>query len=492
MRTIQNPGFVGENEEITGPAPGLPKDSPNNVAESESEADVSHWPRKLKHRGKVLARIYKRPTHPHYRLYWRVRTAEGKAASRMRDFGTYSEAKREGDKLVAQLAKGSQVTALTPGQANDALAAFERLHGFYVSTGRKISLLGAVSEWAESAAKLGERPLSEAVDGFLSTVAVVKRMDLGKAVEDFIAAEAPRTKASDGKRAQLSPKYAYNRAIMLRRFSGMFPGHAVCDLAKGHLDAFFASLGGLATKSRNQRHATSAKSRNHHRAAVRQFLQWAIRKDYLPANHRLGEADAMRPENGNTADVEFYSPVEFKALLETAEGPMRAMVAIGGLAGLRTSELLRLTWEDARRVEGHIEITAGKAKTRQRRLVEIVPALAQWLAPFDGFTGKVWPGHEITFQQHLCALCDRAEYETKPGQKATVKRKANGLRHAYCTYHLALHGNENATALQAGNSPAMLHGNYKGLATKKEAEAWFAMAPALAANVIPLANSASQ
>jgi hypothetical protein len=33
----------------------------------------------------------------------------------------------------------------------------------------------------------------------------------------------------------------------------------------------------------------------------------------------------------------------------------------------------------------------------------------------------------------------------------------------------------------------MPHQNYKGLATKKEGEAWFAMAPAQAANVSTLA-----
>ena len=33
----------------------------------------------------------------------------------------------------------------------------------------------------------------------------------------------------------------------------------------------------------------------------------------------------------------------------------------------------------------------------------------------------------------------------------------------------------------------MIHVNYKGLATKTEAEKWFAIAPAKAANVIPLA-----
>jgi hypothetical protein len=47
----------------------------------------------------------------------------------------------------------------------------------------------------------------------------------------------------------------------------------------------------------------------------------------------------------------------------------------------------------------------------------------------------------------------------------------------------------NPTAAEAGNSPAMIHAHYKGLATKKEAEQWFAVAPAQPANVISLATS---
>ena len=45
------------------------------------------------------------------------------------------------------------------------------------------------------------------------------------------------------------------------------------------------------------------------------------------------------------------------------------------------------------------------------------------------------------------------------------------------------------TPQPAGNSPAMPHGNYKGLATKKEAEKWFAVAPERAANVVQLATA---
>ena len=58
--------------------------------------------------------------------------------------------------------------------------------------------------------------------------------------------------------------------------------------------------------------------------------------------------------------------------------------------------------------------------------------------------------------------------------------------------HFALRANENLTAQQAGNSPSMIHSSYKGLATKAQAEAWFAVAPAPVDNVIPLAAAGNE
>ncbi|MBM3841112.1 MAG: hypothetical protein FJ398_24785 [Verrucomicrobia bacterium] len=397
--------------------------------------------------------------------YYRVSyTVAGKR--RMQTFVLYSEARQAAERAVRELASGSQATALTANQSRDALAALQKLDSFRQSSGKRVSLLAAVSEFVEATSKLSGLTISEAAERYLNIVANVKRKDVREAVEEFIQADEPRTRASEGQRSQLSAKYAYNRAIQLRRFAETFPNTAVCDLGKEHLDVFIEALSDF-----------SAKSRNHHRAAVRQFLQWCVRKDYLPVTHRWAEADAMRREHANTAEILSFTPGEFRTLLETAEGPMRAIVAIGGLAGLRTAEILRLEWSDVWRVQDHIEITSGKSKTRQRRLVEICPSLSAWLEPFRTVgDGKLWMFHEITFQQYFLKVCEQAK----------VKRKPNGLRHAFCTYHFALHQNENVTAAQAGNSPAMIHAHYKGLATKAEGERWFNVAPAKADNVIAL------
>jgi integrase len=431
------------------------------------------FPVTIRHRTSK-AKIYApRGKFAYYRLAY---TTAGKR--RMQTFANYSAAKKAAKRKVREMSNGSQAAALNATQSRDALAAFERLQEFFQASGRRVSLLAAVSDFAEASGKLDGRTMGEAVTGYLGTVASVKRKNISVAVEEFIQINELRTRAVNGQRAQLSAKYFYNLSIQLRRFAATFPNTVLCDLTKQHLDAFIKSLDAVKTKSGKPRAASSAKSRNHYRTTVRQFLQWAVRKDYLPVTHRLNEADAMRPERANTADVEFYTPEEFAALLKTANETWRPIIAIGGLAGLRTAELLRLDWSDVWRVPGHIEITAGKAKTRQRRLVEICPALRAWLEPYRAQkTGKFWPGEETTFQDHFGELCETAE----------ITRKTNGLRHSFCSFHFALHANENQTAQQAGNSPTMIHAHYKGLATKAEAKKWFGVLPPKSAkNIIQL------
>ena len=412
------------------------------------------FPKRFRYRNRVLATVYHEKGSAQYVVYGRV-SVNGRRRSRLSYFRSYPDAKKAAKALVHDLAKGSQVTSLTPGQANDAIAALERLQVFFQATGKRVSLRAAVGDWCESASKLPGRTLNDAVSGFLSTVVTVKRKDIAEAVEEFITAEEARTKARDGQRAQVSGKYQGDRAIHLRRFAAVFPNTAVCDLTKTHLDTFIGNLGTMKSKF-NRRSVTSAKTRNHYRGDVQQFLRWAVRRDYLIATHRLLEADTMRPERANTAPVQFYSPQEFRQLLERAskqpaptkageapEADYRALlplVAIGGMAGLRTSELLSLDWAEVWRVPRHIEVTAGKAKTRQRRLVEVCPALAAWLRPFGEFKeGAVAPFSERFYQEHFSALCADAE----------VKRATNGLRHSFCSYHYAAQANENLTSQQA-------------------------------------------
>jgi hypothetical protein len=161
------------------------------------------FPVTIRHRSSK-AKIYApRGKFAYYRLAY---TTAGKR--RMRTFANYSAAKAAAERIVRDLANGSLAAALNATQSRDALAAFERLQGFYQASGRRVSLLGAVSEFVEASGKLGGRTLSEAVEGYLRTVATVKRKDIPAAVEEFIQINEPRTRADNGQRAQLSAEYA--------------------------------------------------------------------------------------------------------------------------------------------------------------------------------------------------------------------------------------------------------------------------------------------
>jgi integrase len=451
-----------------------PKHSPNNAngLGGEQEQNVK-FPKRLRHngRGKALATIYQRPDG--FRLYWRARV-DGKPRSWFKDFPTYSAAKREGDKVVSDLAKSKAEALLSQGQARDALAALDVLRGFYEANGQQVNLRSAAAQFAEAARKLRGMTLGEAVEQYVRTVAVVKRKDLAEAVAEFVEGRKHLAESKDGKRPKHSPVYEAHVKRWLEKFAAAFPAHAVSDLAKEHLNLYFGAFGGLSAKSRNDRRVT-----------VKMFLRWCSQQDYLMATHRLFEATGFKAEDNDVAEIDFYRAKELQSMLDNADESLRPVIALGGLAGLRREEILRLGWADVWRVKGKVEIGSQIAKGRKRRLVTVCPTLASWLRPYRNASGQVWPEGAGALEKSYAKL--RADLK--------IPARRNGLRHGFVTFHMAMHCDENLCAAEAGNSPQMIHQHYKGLATKKEAVAWFATKPkriAGAANVIPFRKGAAQ
>lgn len=448
--------FPGRNEEIEA------DDTFSAQNEPESGAKV-RFPKTIKHR-RAEATIYgKSKAYPFFRVAYHV---DGKR--HMKSFAAYSGvdgARQWADKKVREVAAGSKLASLSAGQASDALAAFDRLHRLYQNTGRRVSLLAAVSEFAEATAKLGGHTLNEAVDGFLTTAAVVKRKLISDAAAEFIESRKHLGQSKDGKRPRHSPVYEDNVRRWLNEFAAMLPGYAVCDLSKELINAYMSQFSELGGKSRNDR-----------RAVVKMFLRWCVCQDYLSPAHRLLEAVGLKVEQTETADIDYYRPNELADMLNSAAEDLLPIIALGALGGLRREEILRLHWAEVWRVEGKIEISARIAKGRKRRLVDICTALGAWLRPYRNATGPVWAKSPDILEEGFAELRD----------SLGIPARRNGLRHAFITFHMALHSNENLTAAEAGNSPQMIHDHYRALDTKAEAEKWFAVKPARATNVIPL------
>ncbi|MGA2177610.1 MAG: hypothetical protein ABSH38_21755 [Verrucomicrobiota bacterium] len=58
------------------------------------------------------------------------------------------------------------------------------------------------------------------------------------------------------------------------------------------------------------------------------------------------------------------------------------------------------------------------------------------------------------------------------------------MRHGFVSFHFAMNANESLTAAEAGNSPAMIHAHYNGLAIKAEAQQGFELKPEVPTNIL--------
>ena len=108
------------------------------------------------------------------------------------------------------------------------------------------------------------------------------------------------------------------------------------------------------------------------------YYTFAIEKGFCNVNP---VTNIKRPKVDDEP-IGVLTPEQTQALLNQAAKDHKKMV--GGLAiaifgGLRRSEVCGLDWDEVHLQEREIEVLASKAKTRQRRVVQINETLAKWL-----------------------------------------------------------------------------------------------------------------
>ena len=337
-------------------------------------------------------------------------------------FRTAAEAKTELERL--------KIKAYRSGQAG--LNIPEELRSMAVDCARRLKPYG--------------KTIADATAFYLHRLAAEESARVSKAVDDYLRAR---------QRAGLSESHLSDISSRLGRFKEDFGERPVRTVSAQEVEDWLFGGDGA---------AFSPQTVSNRRAILHAFFAWLLRQKAIEYNP---VAAIAKPKVVRGAP-EIWAPADLERLLKAAPPELVPVLAIGAFGGLRTSELLRLSWSEVALERGFIEITAGKAKSSRRRLVKIEPKLAQWLAPYAGQTGSVWALGWRSYHEATARLCG----------DLGLAWPENGLRHSFASYHLALFRDAPALALEMGHtSPRMVFDHYREVVSPEAARRFWGIRP---------------
>jgi integrase len=165
------------------------------------------------------------------------------------------------------------------------------------------------------------------------------------------------------------------------------------------------------------------------------------------------------------------------ALLSTSQDDdLLAFHCIGLFAGLRVSEISRLSWDDVDISGGFIHVSAANSKTRTRRLVPIQENLKAWLTPLFK-TGQVVGAN---LNRRAADVRKRAGFTAWP---------VNVMRHSFVSYRLVETQDAGKTALESGHDQAILFAHYRELVKPQAAKLYWSIRPEQAKNILPMGKA---
>jgi integrase len=189
-----------------------------------------------------------------------------------------------------------------------------------------------------------------------------------------------------------------------------------------------------------------------------------LKANRLIADNPMGGVPAPKTKPGRN----ILTPAQMKALLDLdLPGHVRALLLLGGFAGLRTEEVERMAWENINTKTGQIHVVPGAMKDSggfDQRIVDFTEPLKRRKAWIAKQKGKIIPVASETLHTHRRRAC----------APVLTEWPDNCLRHSFATYHLARAKNAGLTAYQMGHtSSAMVSRVYAVPAALADWRAWW-------------------
>lgn len=406
---------------------------------------------------RIIVPIYKTPSrkaNKTYTSYTAVYTAAGKRCRKV--FSDLQAARVAAREIAEQLAEGTgHAHSLTPLEVADYIAA-KRV----ASTTNLTTLAGMAADYAAAMAQLPEGvTLRDAVASYRA------RHDREAALTSATVEQLVERFQKSREAAGASDRYREDIRARLTKFAQTFR----CQIASITASEITAWLEGL---------NVSGRTRNNYRGAVVALFSFARRQGCLPRNEQT-EAEFVETATEKSGKIGIYTPDELRALLDQLPESAIPAIAVGAFAGLRSAEIFRLDWAEVDLARKHIVVAADKAKTSQRRLVPIVPALGKWLTGRSKKAGKVVGAftHFTAWDRSLRREFAEMNARLSGAGAKPISRVHNGLRHSFASYRLAAVKSAAQVALEMGNSPRKLFEHYRELVTEEDATAWFNVMP---------------
>ncbi len=389
--------------------------------------------------GPCRVKIYtvnRKDGYPMFSLYWK----EG-GQRKVRHLACQEEARLIAQQITVRLANGFETGNEATKRNLELLRHCENL-----ATGFGVTLTAAMDEWVSARRTAGEIPIADAVRFYAANRAdLVAIRSLAQVADEFVA-----SRESTG----VSAAYIRSARLNLKKFTDRARGN-ITDITTADINRFLGNLEGLGPVSRNSI-----------RRNLITMFSFAKKQGYLHPDRKTA-AELSESFKEPDTKIEIFTPDEMLRLLLSANARILPLIAIGGFAGIRSAEILRLDWEDIKWDRGHIEIAGSKAKTAARRLVPLTDNLKAWLAPWRAEAGRI-----ISISDYSGALNDTGVKAKIPGGW-----RQNALRHSFISYRVAETGDVARTSLEAGNSPKMIFRHYREIVDQESAKAWFSIMP---------------
>ena len=387
--------------------------------------------------GNAQVKIYGSPVKGRPRYVVVFRGSDGKRMTR--SFADYNEAKLEAENAAVEIYNGTLGKLELTGEER-------RAHERAVSIAAELDrpLDGVLMEFKEARALLpGDVSLVEASRFFARHGAGnVEKRDLADVVEGFI----DQLKADNR-----SKRHVEDARTRLHKLAASFTT-PIDEISQRDLQTWLNDL------------KVAGRTKNNFRGLLVSLFKFGRSHGYLPSGLPTA-AEGLRKAKEDSEEIGILTPEDMSRLLTGASERLIPLLAIGGFAGLRTAEILRLDWGEIDFEQSHIEIKSGKSKTAQRRLALLLPNLKAWLKPYRNCTGLVCPTNEVETERRELA------------KTLEIPWPNNALRHSYASYRMASTDDAQKVAIEMGNSPSMIFRNYRKVVNKAEAIKWFQLRP---------------